>query len=193
METGHPTSVPGLTAADRPTVTPQPRRSRAMAVALPESPLLARALPRVDWCDAYAVFFPDTPPGRPQQWADAIFRSPPPWVSMLFAVREVLVRFVGIEPGGQHVFDAVAGTEREVLLGTDQKHLSFRASVLLEPSRVVLSTVVQVHNRRGRVYSVLVRLLHPFVVRTMLARAARTMAAASAGLDAGATPREPLP
>lgn len=97
---------------------------------------------------------------------------------MLFAVREVLVRLVGIEPGGSHVFDTVGGTEDEVLLGTDQEHLSFRASVLLEPTRVVLSTVVQVHNRRGRVYSALVRLLHPFVVRTMLARAARTMTAA---------------
>src|SRR3954447_25405578 len=100
METRHHASVPGLTPADRPTDSPSPRRVRAAAVALPESPLLAHALPRVDWCDAYAVSFPTPPPGRPQQWADAIFRSPPPGVGVLFAVREVLVRLVGIEPGG---------------------------------------------------------------------------------------------
>jgi hypothetical protein len=63
-----------------------------------------------------------------------------------------------------------------VLLGIDQSHLGFRASVLLESRRVVLSTVVRVHNRRGRAYSAVVRRLHPLVVRTMLARAARTVA-----------------
>ncbi len=165
------------TAADQTGYTPSSRRSRAMAVALPDSPLLGPALPRVDWCDAYAVSYPAAPPGQPQQWADAIFRSPPAGIGVLFAAREVLVRLVGIEPGGSHVFDAVATTEREVLLGIDQEHLSFRASVLLEPSRVVLSTVVQVHNRRGRFYSAVVRPLHPFVVRTMLTRAARAMRA----------------
>ena len=177
------------TTADRPINTPSSRRSRATAVALPHSPLLARALPRVDWSDAYEV--PSrTPPGQPQQWAEAIFHSPPPWIGVLFASREVLVRLVGIEPGGSHVFDSVATTDGEVLLCTDQDHLSFRASVLLEPHRVVLSTVVQVHNRRGQVYSALVRLLHPFVVRTMLTRAARTMTATH---DRHPEPPEPSP
>jgi len=165
-------------AAVRPSNTLSSHAGRARGVALPESALLALALPRVDWCDAYAVSFPAAPPGQPRQWADAIFGSAPPWMSVLFGIREVLVRLVGIEPGGSHVFDTVAATDDEVLLGTDHKHLSFRASVLLEPSRVVLSTVVQVHNRRGRVYSAVVRLLHPIVVRTSLTRAARTMTAA---------------
>ena len=165
-------------AAVRPSNTLSSHAGRARGVALPESALLALALPRVDWCDAYAVSFPAAPPGQPRQWADAIFGSAPPWMSVLFGIREVLVRLVGIEPGGSHVFDTVAATDDEVLLGTDHKHLSFRASVLLEPSRVVLSTVVQVHNRRGRVYSAVVRLLHPIVARRSLTRAARTMTAA---------------
>lgn len=144
-------------------------------VAVPQSALLARALPSIDWSDAYAVSFPGRPPGNPQEWSDAIFDSPPLWVRALFGVREVLVRLVGIEPGGGHVFDTVSWTPDEVLLGVDQGHLSFRASVLLEPTRVVLSTVVEVHNGRGRAYSALVRRIHPVVVRTALARAARAM------------------
>ncbi len=155
------------------------RFGRAAAVVVPESPLLARALPAVGWGDAYAVTFPGRPPGNPQEWADAIFRSRPLWVAALFGVRELLVRIVGIEPGGRHVFDTVAWNADEVLVGVDQQHLSFRASVLLERRRVVLTTVVQVHNRRGRAYSALVRRLHPAVVRTMLTRAARTMAESS--------------
>jgi hypothetical protein len=140
---------------------------------------LAHALPSVDWSDAYAVTVAGGPVRHPQQWADAIFQEPPPWVRALFGVRELLVRAVGIEPGGSHVFDTVSWSPNEVLLGVDQGHLGFRASVLVEPGRVVVSTVVEVRNRRGLVYSALVRRLHPFVIRGMLARAARKMAAAA--------------
>jgi hypothetical protein len=153
------------------------RFGRVAATAVPESRLLARALPVVDGADAFAVTFPGPPPGDPQEWADAIFGAPPLWVRALFGVREALVRVIGIEPGDRHVFDTVAWQSDEVLLGTDQQHLGFRASVLLERRRVVLTTVVQLHNRRGRAYWALVRRIHPAVVRTMLARAARSMGA----------------
>jgi hypothetical protein len=146
-------------------------------VAVPDSRLLAGALPAVDWSDAYAVSFPGRPPGDPQQWADAIFHTPPLWVGVLFGVREVLVRLVGIEPGTRHAFDTLDWNPDEVLLGIDQSHLGFRASVLLERRRVVLSTVVRVHNRRGRAYSAVIRRIHPLVVRSMLARAAQKVAA----------------
>lgn len=155
------------------------RLSRVQTVPVPGTLLLARALPGVDWSDAYAVQVPGGPQGHPQEWADAIFHAPPPWVRVLFAAREVLVRIVGIERGSSHVFDTVSWAPDEVLVGTDQGHLAFRASVLLERDRVVLTTVVQVRNRRGRAYSALVRRVHPVVVRGMLARAARTMAVAA--------------
>lgn len=150
------------------------------AVAVPATPLLQRAVPHVDWSDAYAVLVPSDLDGRhPQEWADAIFRAPPGWIRVLFGMRELLVRAVGIERGGNHVFDTVSWTPSEVLLGVDQAHLAFRASVLVEPGRLVVSTVVEVRNRRGLAYSALVRRIHPYVVRAMLARAVRKMAATS--------------
>jgi uncharacterized protein DUF2867 len=155
------------------------RPGEAVSVAVPDSRLLAAALPVVDWSDAYAVSFAGRPPGDAQQWSDAIFHSPPWWVTALFGVRELLVRTVAIEPGGDHAFDIVAWSAEEVVVGIDQSHLSFRASVVLEPRRVVLTTVVKMHNRRGRAYSTVVRRVHPVVVRTMLARAARTVAASA--------------
>jgi len=155
------------------------RFGRVVATAVPESRLLARALPVVDHADAYAVTFPYRPPGDPQEWADAIFSAPPLAVRALFGVRELLVRAVGIEPGGSKVFTTVARTDNEVLLGADQSHLGFRASVLVEHNRVVVSTVVELHNRRGSAYFAFVSRLHPFVVRRMLARAARKMEAAA--------------
>jgi hypothetical protein len=38
-----------------------------------------------------------------------------------------------------------------------------------------VSTIVEVRNRRGRAYSALVRRVHPFVVRSTLARAVRKL------------------
>jgi uncharacterized protein DUF2867 len=154
---------------------------RVYATQLPATRLLAHPMRYVDWSDAYAVGFPiDAPRRDPQEWADALFRASPPVITrVLFGARDVLVRAVGIERAGRHVFDTVARTDHEVLLGVDQEHLGFRASVLVEPDRVVLSTVVELRNRRGRAYFALVRRLHPLVVRGMLSRAARTMAAAA--------------
>ena len=152
------------------------RSARAGEVAVPRDGLLLGALPRVDWADAYAVGDVDGLPDDPQAWADAVFRGPPTWVGALLALREALVGVVGIERAGSRAFDTVARTETEVLLGIDQGHLDFRASVRREPDRVVVTTVVQVHNRRGRAYSSVVRRLHPTVVRTMLTRARARLA-----------------
>jgi Protein of unknown function (DUF2867) len=153
------------------------RGRRAHDVPLPSTPLILGALPHVDWSDAYAVSVPFGSAERsPQAWADAVFRSPPKGTRLLFGVRELLVRVVGIERGGSHVFDTVAAQRDEVLLGVDQQHLAFRASVLVEPGRVVLSTVVELRNRRGRAYFALVRRVHPLVVRGLLNRAARKLA-----------------
>ena len=156
------------------------RGGRAYVTLLPTTALLAGALPHVDWSDAYAVAVPSgVPQCDAQEWSDAIFRGPPPWIRVLFGVREVVARVVGIDRGGSEVFATVSRRADEVLVGTDQGHLGFRASVLTEPDRVVLSTVVQLRNRRGRVYFAVVRRIHPWVVRGMLTRAARQLAAAS--------------
>ena len=154
---------------------------RVYATQLPATRLLAQPLPFVDWSDSYAVGIPIGERRRdPQEWADAVFRSPPPFITrVLFAARELLVRGVGIERGGRHVFNTVARTEHEVLLGADQAHLGFRASVLVDVDRVVLSTVVELRNRRGRAYFAIVRRLHPIVVRGMLTRAAKKLAASA--------------
>lgn len=152
--------------------------SRVRAVPVPSTPLLERALPEVDFADAYAVRRPAGTSADPQVWADAVFRAPPLWVGALLVARESLVRAVGIDRAGRGAFDPVSRTDDEVLLGIDQSHLGFRASVLCESERVVVSTVVRLHNRRGRLYWLVVRPLHPVVVRAMLRRATARVKAA---------------
>jgi hypothetical protein len=152
---------------------------RARAVAVPDTPLLAAALPRVDWADAHAVEIRPGMPQDPQIWADAVFRDPPRWVLAALGLRELLVGLVGIDRSGPAAFDTVARTDDEVLLGTDESHLDFRVSVRREPDRVVLTTVVRLHNRRGRAYFALVRPVHPTIVRAMLDRAAWRLSGSS--------------
>jgi hypothetical protein len=177
-EQAAPEAGVGQARAQRPVGGGMCRRLATPAVrktAVPATPLLAGALPRVDWSDAYVVRCTGAAPADPQVWADAVFRDPPVWVRALLAAREALVGLAGIDRAGTSAFDTVARTGDEVLLGIDQRHLDFRASVRREHGRVVVSTVVQIHNRRGRLYSAVVRRVHPVVVRAMLRRAARRL------------------
>ena len=83
----------------------------------------------MDFADAYAIrVFPGAPTD-PQVWADAVFRDPPRWVVGLMLLREAAVGLVGIARGGRSWFDPVQRADEEVLLGTDERHLDFRASV----------------------------------------------------------------
>lgn len=151
---------------------------RPHRVAPPTDGLLADALPVVDWSHAVAVRCAPTAPREPQVWADAIFGRPPLWVGAAMLLREALVGVVGIERAHGNAFTPLATTDTEVLLGIDQSHLDFRASVRRTDDGVVLTTVVHLHNRRGRIYSVLVHAIHPSVVRASLGRAARSLQAA---------------
>jgi uncharacterized protein DUF2867 len=153
--------------------------ARSRSTEVPAGGLLDGALARVDFADAHAVEARPGTPLDPQAWADAVFRDPPVWVVAALGLREALVGFVGIARGGTSAFDTLARTDHEVLLGTDDGHLDFRVGVRREPDRVVVSTVVTLHNRRGRGYFGIVRLVHPVVVRAMLTRAARRLSRSS--------------
>lgn len=150
---------------------------RARATAVPNSRLLAEALDRVDWSDAHEVRTTPGMPTDPQVWVEATFGGARKAWPM--ALRDRLVRLVGIEPSTASTFAVIARDENEILLGSDDGHLDFRASMLCEPGRVVVSTVVQIHNRRGRFYFAIVRRIHPILVGRILTRAARRLSRSS--------------
>lgn len=150
--------------------------------------LLRGSLTSLDLEDAYAVRVPPGTADDPQTWADAVFRDPPRAVSALLHLRNRLVGLLGIAPGDDSDFDTVARSTAEVLLGVDEEHLAFRASILVEPdddgTTVTLSTRAAIRSGRGRFYLAGVRIVHPFVTRAMLRRAA---------LNAVAPPRTVTP
>ncbi|MFP3990785.1 DUF2867 domain-containing protein [Streptomyces sp. E11-3] len=129
---------------------------RPVPVEIPDGARLPRTA--IDWCeradyrDAYAL---DLLPGMD--------RDPAAWEGVLRGIR---------------VTDRA---EREILLGQDAGHLDFRASLLVDEAarRVTLSSVVRIHNRRGRIYWAVVSKVHPFMARTMLRRTHRRLALAA--------------
>jgi hypothetical protein len=117
-------------------------------------------------------------------------RATPRWVSRAMAARNALARRLGLKDVGAMdaargkpaaayrrgdrlgiftVFDVDAS---ELRLGIDDRHLDVRVSVLKvsgeRAARYVVSTVVRVHNRLGRLYMLPVGRVHPFVVRAMM-------------------------
>jgi hypothetical protein len=118
----------------------------------------------------------------PIEWARAVFALPP-LVGALMRIRDVLVRPFGLTPGmpalgttGKEMpahtgFPLIAQTANEAVLGLDDKHLDFRVSINTADGHVVLTTAIKINNRVGRLYWAIVRLFHPWIVRSALSRA----------------------
>ncbi|MEV8591878.1 DUF2867 domain-containing protein [Streptomyces sp. NPDC052012] len=126
---------------------------RPEAVEVPAGAALLRtAFPESDYTDAYAL---DLRPGMPA--------DPDAWEGVLRGI------------------PVVGRAQDELLLGEDAGHLDFRASLLLDPvaGRVTLSSVVRIHNLRGRLYWAIVRHAHPLMARLMLRRTHRRLALAA--------------
>ncbi|MDB4966106.1 MAG: hypothetical protein JWN44_1795 [Myxococcales bacterium] len=149
---------------------------------MPRDSLVAKALDRVDYSDAFVGALP-TGITTAEQLARAIFDRPVPmWVRALFAIRTAAARLVGLETGpARHratrseayipIGRIYATRDDEVLFGLDDKHLDFRAAVLIRDGRAMLATTVKIHGALGRFYFALVKPFHGAIVRRMLARA----------------------
>lgn len=155
-------------------------RARAYETAVPDTELLATALPRVAWSDAYAVDCRPGLPDDPQAWTAAMFASPPLWVVPVLGLRQVLALLAGIELS-RSVPPRPEGTTRdEVLFAIDRGSLDTRLSVLRDTDRVVVSTIGTPNDVRGAVFLALARHVHPFVVQALLTKAAATLARTAA-------------
>ena len=131
----------------------------------------------------------------------AFFTSGPQWVGGLFVLRNKVVSVLGLktsgkitdrqrqldkfkcEPGEQlGLFKVFDKTDNEVILGEDDKHLSFRVSLFLSTpipghsERIItISTVVTYNNWFGRLYFLPVKPFHKVIVPAMLKEIVRQL------------------
>ncbi|MGB7269730.1 MAG: DUF2867 domain-containing protein [Albidovulum sp.] len=137
----------------------------------PQSALHARNLVG-DFLDCYAV--PST------LGANAAARQAlafPFWAKALLALRNLVVAPFGLRTTlhkGETIghFPVETRTEREVILGFDDRHLDFRISILAADGLVYGATWVRCHNAFGRFYLTVIMPFHILIMRQAMARAA---------------------
>ncbi|MBB5833622.1 DUF2867 domain-containing protein [Kribbella italica] len=147
----------------------------ADATSKPGSALLAACGVQADWSDCQRQPVGPSASTDPLAWTSELFHRPPAWVASALALRDRAVALFGIRTAAEHSFRVRASNEHEALIGTDDKHLDFRASIRCVDGAVEVITIVQIHNLLGRLYFAPVRLLHPPMVRQMLRRAAKEL------------------
>jgi hypothetical protein len=164
--------------------------AQAIAVALPPGARINEFYPSPDLADAYSLPLPEDATQDPEQLARFLFAQQPAWANGLMAVRDGIVSLFGLKTGRQlrrddgparvGIFRVYEKHPHEIILGEDDRHLDFRASVLCRRdgpggmARVTVTTVVHCHNRLGRTYIALITPFHRAIVRAMMERAART-------------------
>ena len=157
---------------------------------IPSGSLSENYLP-TDYSDVYA-YQTDTPKEIiPDDIMVNFWTDFPHWINVLFKLRNVLVKFVGlkseennsveelekcIRTGGRYNFVSVpAKSYNETILLLSDKHLDAYISIHVENGKEhkMISAITLVHfkNRLGRVYFFVIRPFHGAIVRSMLKRA----------------------
>ena len=166
-------------------------------VPLPDGSLVSRAFAVTHYADAFALTLPAGAAPGGDALVRALASSMPWWVAALLRVRDRAVALVGLkslggvereaaerttfQPGDRAgLFNIYARTDDEILMGADDRHLNFRASMLVRADAdghaAVLSTVVRYNGRLGRFYFFFVRPFHRRIIPAMLRRVRRQLA-----------------
>lgn len=119
----------------------------------------------------------------------SFFSAGPRWISLLFQVRNKIVKIFGLKTSGKStdreaqlkafkcepgerlgLFKVFEKTENEVIIGEDDKHLNFRISFLLDKktAAIQMTTAVKFHNRFGKAYFFLIKPFHKIIAPLML-------------------------
>lgn len=161
---------------------------------LPQNSILLQKGSNYHYTDSYNGNLLTERPIYSTDLTKAFFNSAPDWVEKLFSIRNKVVKLVGLktapdlknkkrllenfsgQPGEQiGLFKILEKTDKEVILGEDDKHLNFRVSLLIHPNgngskkkELTISTAVVFNNWLGRLYFLPVRPFHRHIVPSML-------------------------
>lgn len=139
--------------------------------------LVLRACPDPDVIDTQTIRLPPGSPDDPAWWAHEIFatRQMPGVVVALLALRQALVGLIGVAPAtsAAAVFAVEEVVGDEALIIERDRHLDFACTVGIDrPGRLLsVTTAVELHGWRGRLYWLPVGLLHGPITRSIMRRA----------------------
>jgi hypothetical protein len=165
---------------------------KAHAVPAPSDSVLAPLYAGADLLDAFAIQLPAGANDDLEVLARAGFERPAGWIRALTRVRDAVMATVGVKSSraigaaaaarGPVIgfFPLLSKSAGELVVGEDDRHLDFRAAILLRAGAVggrelVVVTVVHCHNRLGRTYLAVIAPFHRAIARASLEQAARVM------------------
>ena len=110
----------------------------------------------------------------------------PPWATRLMAARNAIVGPLGLKTSSPPqqvapdtettvgdtigIFRIISLSDTEVIVGEEDKHLDFRASILKDDKGFYLSTWVKPHNLAGRAYLATIMVFHKLIVADAVRR-----------------------
>src|SRR6201995_1550511 len=175
-----------MTTRSHSTFKPRVRRATP-----PSESVVASWYENASLLDSYSIDLSASEQSSMRELAARTLVNPPAWQKALIALRDAMVTPFRIKHSDTDRTSG-DGLERvdffpvhwegkdEIVLGTDDRHLDFRLSLLRRhcPTGTLLiaTTVVHTHNALGFTYLNAIRPFHHLVVRANLARCAQTQA-----------------
>ena len=165
---------------------------RAHAVPVPSDSVLAPLYVGADLLDAFAIHLPAGASDDIEVLASITFERQAGWIRALTWMRDAVMTTVGVKSSraigvaaaarGPVIgyFPVLSKSAGELVVGADDRHLDFRAAILLRTvaaggRELVVVTVVHCHNRLGRTYLAVIAPFHRTILRANLERAVRVM------------------
>lgn len=141
-------------------------------ISLPVNSHITEGFGRIDYQDIFQIR--KTTGQSAKEIANAIFQLPA-WVTFLLFLRNRIVGLFGLKtdkniPYTDTFFPLIENREEELVMGTDDKHLNFRVSILRDTSESMVSLITLVHfnNRWGKIYFLPVKPFHHIIMKTLL-------------------------
>lgn len=159
----------------------------------PEASVLFPEHEKYDYIDSFGGTFTDKENKTGiEELAHDFLKPIPGWVDALMALRNVIAALAGLKRSNSKgkkapqkvqfeagkkagFFKVYSLTEKEIILGENDKHLSFRVSLFLETvgydpvkKKYTVTTVVTYNNWMGPVYFFFVKPFHRLIVPAML-------------------------
>jgi hypothetical protein len=173
--------------------------TKAHAVPMETNSVLAPLYSGADLMDAFAIDLPAEASNDIEVLARAALERPAGWIRALTQLRDLMVATVGVKSTREIGFDAasrgpvigyfpvVSKSSYELVVGVDDRHLDFRASLQLRTKasggrELVAGTVVHCHNTLGRIYLATIAPFHRTIVKANLERAIRNMKTNALGM-----------
>jgi hypothetical protein len=143
-------------------------------VALPKSAQIWSRISAGDFLDGYAV-------ASPLNAKDTVDTglTMPNWANWLLGLRNMIVKPFGLKTDMDDaqngaIFPVQYETTEEIIVGTDDRHLDFRITVLRENDMIHMGTWVRPKNVFGKIYLTVVMPFHILIVRDAMRRIATT-------------------